>query len=163
MSTPTAIPDAPHPPTQRAMALLALAGLVVLAGRWWWIEYQPRPGELTAASVPTVEHVSLYRSPDDAPSPAVFAAPTGDEPIRLERKLPYEAPTTVKLRAGDRIDINTATTAELQQLPGIGVVLAERIAEARRDGKFQRIEDLRRVSGIGTKKLEAIRPFVRLR
>lgn len=55
------------------------------------------------------------------------------------------------------LDINTATAEELQGLPGIGEVLAQRIIDYRdENGPFQAVGDLLNVSGIGTKKLEAI-------
>jgi len=60
--------------------------------------------------------------------------------------------------SGDgRININLASQSELTDLPGIGSVLASRIIDYRRlNGNFQRIEDIRNVSGIGEKRYEAI-------
>lgn len=50
------------------------------------------------------------------------------------------------------ININTATAAELEALPGIGPALAERIVEYRTEcGAFQMPEELMNVSGIGEK------------
>ncbi len=60
-----------------------------------------------------------------------------------------------------RVDLNRAGEAELRQLPGIGEKLAQRIAEYRRThGAFRRIEDLRKVPGIGPVTLERLRDFV---
>jgi competence ComEA-like helix-hairpin-helix protein len=59
------------------------------------------------------------------------------------------------------IDLNAATVKELQQLPGVGPVTAQRIIEARqKSGRFRRVEDLLAIRGISTKRLEALRPYV---
>ncbi|MBE6990608.1 MAG: helix-hairpin-helix domain-containing protein [Ruminococcaceae bacterium] len=58
------------------------------------------------------------------------------------------------------IDLNTADAETLQQLPGIGPTLAERIiAEREANGPFVSVDELTRVSGIGEKTVEAIRPY----
>ncbi len=60
-----------------------------------------------------------------------------------------------------QVDVNQAAWPELAQLPGIGETLAHRIVESRqREGPFRSHEDLRRVHGIGPKKLDAARPFL---
>ncbi|MDH5683296.1 MAG: helix-hairpin-helix domain-containing protein [candidate division WOR-3 bacterium] len=61
------------------------------------------------------------------------------------------------------VDINHATSKELEVLPGIGPVLAQRIIEERsRVGKFSSPEDLLKVSGIGQKKLAKIRDKIKI-
>lgn len=60
-----------------------------------------------------------------------------------------------------RIRINSADAAELEALPGIGPVLAERIVAYRQEmGPFERVEDLLEVSGIGEAKLAALRDAI---
>jgi competence protein ComEA len=63
--------------------------------------------------------------------------------------------------SGRRIDPNLASQKDLEALPGIGPVLAHRIIAYRRThGPFKKITDLRKVSGIGPKKLERMRPYL---
>lgn len=59
------------------------------------------------------------------------------------------------------IDLNRALEQDLEALPGIGPVLAERIVAHRVEtGPFKRVEDLRAVKGIGKKTFDKIRPMV---
>jgi competence protein ComEA len=61
------------------------------------------------------------------------------------------------------VDVNTATLAELDTLPGVGPVLAQRILDWRAEnGRFTSIEELGEVSGIGDAVLARLRPLVRL-
>lgn len=59
-----------------------------------------------------------------------------------------------------RVRINSASADELQQLPGIGPALAQRIVETRNSGRFTSVEDLLRVLGIGKAKLAKLRDYV---
>ena len=62
------------------------------------------------------------------------------------------------------VDLNRATGAELEQLPGIGPAIAAAIIDLRTArGPFADVEELALVDGIGPAKLEAIRPFVWVR
>ena len=59
------------------------------------------------------------------------------------------------------IDLNLANVKELQELPGVGPVTAQRIIDLRtKSGRFRRVEDLLAVRGISQRKLEAMRPYV---
>ena len=59
------------------------------------------------------------------------------------------------------LDLNRASEQELEALPGIGPVLAERIVEYRQArGTFRDVEELRKVKGIGKKKFERVRALV---
>ncbi len=60
-----------------------------------------------------------------------------------------------------KINLNTATEADLEKLPGVGPKTAAAIvADREARGPFGRIEDLQRVRGIGSKKFEALKDFV---
>jgi competence ComEA-like helix-hairpin-helix protein len=59
------------------------------------------------------------------------------------------------------VDLNAATIKELQELPGVGQVTAQRIIDMRqKSGHFRRVEDLLAIRGISQKKLDALRPYV---
>ena len=59
------------------------------------------------------------------------------------------------------ININTATVEDIQVLPGIGPLLAQRIVEYREEnGPFETNGELMNVSGIGEKKLEEIWDYI---
>ena len=84
--------------------------------------------------------VGVPAAPDAGP-----AAPAGDPP------------------AGEPLDLNTATEAELDGLPGVGPVLAGRIVAWRDDhGAFTAVEELLEVSGIGTATFAELAPLVRV-
>lgn len=59
------------------------------------------------------------------------------------------------------VDLNLASPAELEELPGVGKVLAERIVARREEqGPFASVDDLRDVAGVGAKLFEQIAPLV---
>ncbi len=60
------------------------------------------------------------------------------------------------------LDLNSATAEQLQTIPRVGPVLAQRIVAYRQEhGRFERLEQLLEVKGIGKATLERIRPYVR--
>jgi competence ComEA-like helix-hairpin-helix protein len=86
--------------------------------------------------------------------------------VRLPRRVvsdgkhrPLTPSTEEKVDA--RVNVNTASTSELEVLPGIGKVLAERIvAHRQRYGPFRRSEHLMMVRGISDHKFRSIRSLV---
>lgn len=69
----------------------------------------------------------------------------------------YQASRSAVLPVNGWIDLNKASSAELDTLPGIGAVLADRIVQYRDGhGGFRRIDELKKVKGIGEKKYEAV-------
>lgn len=62
---------------------------------------------------------------------------------------------------GARINLNTATVAELDTLPGVGLVTARRIVDRRvAKGRFASVEQLREVEGIGETRFARLRELV---
>ncbi|MEV8508068.1 ComEA family DNA-binding protein [Actinoplanes sp. NPDC051475] len=63
--------------------------------------------------------------------------------------------------AGGLVNLNTATLADLDTLPGVGPVLAQRILDAREaQGGFKAVSDLRKVDGIGAARFEQLKDLV---
>ena len=63
--------------------------------------------------------------------------------------------------AAATIDLNTATLAQLETLPGVGAKLAERILQYRqKNGRFNKVEELMNVPGIGEKNFLKLKPLV---
>ena len=84
------------------------------------------------------------------------ATPLANSSIAGSNPAEAKKPHAKEKIALGRIDINTATEKELKMIPGIGPVMAGRIIASR---PFRSADDLKKVSGIGDKKYDAIRPF----
>jgi competence protein ComEA len=70
---------------------------------------------------------------------------------------------TVKPKAGEVLDLNTATVEQLDALPGVGPVTAAAIVSWRQaNGKFTSVDQLADVDGIGPARLDKLRPLVRV-
>jgi len=135
--------------------LLKLGLLAVTIAAVFWIRWPPQPlvqdiGKLTVASQNTgidkQESRSAGLSSRNVQGPNIKAG-AETEPSK----------TTIH----SRLDLNRANAGELESLPGIGAVLAQRVIVFRESvGRFQKIEDLRGVKGIGAKKFELLKSFV---
>ncbi|HUL72331.1 MAG TPA: helix-hairpin-helix domain-containing protein [Vicinamibacterales bacterium] len=90
----------------------------------------------------------------------VLAAGVGRAQDQQTQAKPKPTPTT-RLTVSTPVNLNTATTVELESLPGIGPATAERILEYRqKNGAFKKIEDLMNVRGIGEKTFLKLKPLI---
>ena len=131
-------------------------------------EFDRLPGvgpSVARALVTHREEVGRYHGPED------LLAVSGVGPATLERIRPYlEFPGETRFPRGREtaensssrlVDLNRASSQELQSLSGIGPSLAGKILESRaRDGPFRSPEDLLRVPGIGPATLARLRPLI---
>jgi len=116
-----------------------------------------RPGSVAALSI-LVGWLALAALASHPPprAPAAATAPAASKLNGHSAELPSAA-ALIAMRAGEPIDLNAATRADLELLPGVGPRLAERIVAARAQrGAFTSLADLQAVSGIGPAKLERI-------
>lgn len=103
--------------------------------------------------------------PTSAPGMAPVSAPTrsaGDASTAPEASAtPPNAGDAPPASTTGKININTATAAELERLPKIGPSIAQRIVEYRdAHGPFARIEDLQKVKGIGPATYAALKDSI---
>lgn len=97
------------------------------------------PPQTTAPPIPTEPPSAISDTPKET-------APKATQPKKEEVTFP--------------VNINTATARELDALPGIGEVIAQRIIDYRNaHGPFQSVDELINVKGIGEKKLADLKPY----
>lgn len=87
------------------------------------------------------------------------------EPLADGQKIlvpkPGEALPAAEPGPGGRVNLNTASQAQLEQLPGVGPVLAQRIiARRERQGRFTSVRQLLEVEGVGPKKFQGLKDLV---
>ncbi len=86
--------------------------------------------------------------------------PNIDEENSLENIDPNQAANISVSSKSELININTASKEELMSLPNIGDKRADAIIEYRSSNKFEKIEDIKNVTGIGDKFYEALKDLI---
>jgi competence ComEA-like helix-hairpin-helix protein len=101
---------------------------------------------LVAAVMCAIAFISCARQPRRSPSTTELSSLSG---------APVEKATP------SRLNINTASAAEMEKLPGVGKILAERIVAHREQyGPFRRVEYLMMVHGFSDHKFRALRELI---
>lgn len=107
--------------------------------------------------------VGQLQAIDEAASASVTHtdAPTGETQSETSEQNQAQEEQSQPAPADNRINLNTATSEQLQTINGIGPSIAGKILEYRKQiGQFTSVDQLLDVSGIGSKTLEKIRPEV---
>lgn len=168
-ASPTAEPD--RPVVVSVVGLVHTPGLVTLApGARIADALQAAGGAVNGAD--TIG-LNMARPLGDGEQIVVGLAPVSGQPTALgssvapgsapTSKAPPPRPGSVKPKAGQAVDLNTATVEELDALPGVGPVTAAAIVAWRQaNGKFTSVDQLSDVEGIGPARLEKLRALVRV-
>ena len=138
----------PTPSERRALAFVACVGLL---GAGWRI----REARANDTTTPPVAELSAQILATDSAA-AARAARTSSGAARGAAGAGAGATAEPLI-----IDVDVAAAVELDRLPRIGPVLAARIVNDREaNGPFGSLVELQRVSGVGPKLAESIRPYV---
>ena len=128
---------------------------LVSAGFFAWQARQDTPTKIEVAGSQALDAGALLAAMNSGSAPAGGGTVAGETTKSSGGSQSLPAPSSV--------NVNTATLAQLETLPGIGPVIAGRIIEYRTaNGLFRSINQLETVKGIGPKTLEKLRPFVSL-
>jgi len=125
----------------------------------------PRPGLVTVTSGARVaEAVQAAGGPHpDADLRSLNLARRVADGEQIAVGIPAPAPALSLGSRSEPLNLNTATKEQLDELPGVGPVTAQRIVERRlKRGPFTSIEQLGEVEGIGDMKLAKLSELVRL-
>lgn len=170
-ASPAAEPD--HPVVVSVVGLVHTPGLVTLApGARIADALQAAGGAVNGAD--TIG-LNMARPLGDGEQIVVGLAPAPGQPTALGSSVasgstptskappPRPGSGSVKPKAGEAVNLNTATVQELDALPGVGPVTAAAIVAWRQaNGRFTSVDQLADVEGIGPARLEKLRALVRV-
>lgn len=169
-----------------AIGLLAGLMLGLIAAGLIYIVSRPPRGQAIPLITPTPASLAVYITGAVA-TPGVYSLPEGSriedavvaaggfhedadpQGVNLAARLsdgvqvfvPYLSGKTPATPIVQRVNINTASMAELDTLPGVGPTLAQTIVDFRvQNGPFQTIEDLMNVPGIGPATFDRLKDMI---
>lgn len=150
---PDALEKSTDTPATTAAVAVHVAGWVVSPG----VVSLP-PGALVADAVAAAGGLL----PDAATESLNLAAPVSEGEQIVVPGPRSASPGTAAQDHGGLVSLNRASASDLETLPGVGPVLAERIVAFREEnGRFETVEDLLEVPGIGEAKLASLRDLVK--
>ena len=133
---------------------IGLAALIYRGGKALWSSPDTQSFRVQQAQIDSA-FLALTKTPDSLH----FWKPADSSPTKGSSE---HTPTVLAI-APQSIALNSASSVELEKLPGIGEVMSKRIIAYRSlRGKFHTLEELMNVSGIGPKKFERMRVYLRL-
>ena len=144
--------------TKYEKAILGLTvGFVIVTGAWFWSQNHVHGGY----QVTTMERREDTEQADRSAECVVQADRSAERVEQTDRSAEsVEQTRPDSLLPGEKINLNTADSYDLQRLPGIGEKRAEDIIAYREEhGPFQTVDELDEVSGIGSGILEGLREY----
>jgi competence ComEA-like helix-hairpin-helix protein len=141
-----------------AAALVAIAALFI-AGRMLWASLPSRAGASVPVCAAPIAIIDRDGERLGCASDVPCTAVAGDRVVTTDGcvVVPGAMSAAMRLFAGLKINVNTATAADLARVDGISAALAQHIVDMREErGRLDAIEQLGAISGVGPATLETL-------